>query len=297
MRGKSGSDSILTSEVQYERETRSAVEPRLVESDRMPRELLPHGAWAPIKGMYDIGWKEWESLPNADFVKDLRQWDEDFLRDHANDPWSHDFVPIIERQELTIDQLRFFSQQQYLRLEGFVENLARALLANVKHRDIRDLVARHLAEETGHSTLYEDFCVEALGMNRVKDLWNGRPIGDRDRKETLNKFWLQHIGGDDYSTMIMKYAIIPLWERHLPRRNSVLSKVYRTKYNFQNTAMTFVDLHTYIDIYHERIGMYVLGKFADTKEKQDLARKLFQARRELQENDNKAIWDAMEHKR
>jgi pyrroloquinoline quinone (PQQ) biosynthesis protein C len=287
----------VTSEVQYERETRNAVEPSLLESDRIPRELLPHGAWAPIKGMYDIGWKEWESLPNSDFVKDLRQWDEDFLRDHANDPWSHDFVPVIERQELTIDQLRFFSQQQYLRLEGFVENLARALLANVKHRDIRDLVARHLAEETGHSTLYEDFCIEALGMNRVKDLWNGRPIGDRDRKETLNKFWLQHIGGDDYSTMIMKYAIIPLWERHLPRRNSVLSKVYRTKYNFPNTAMTFVDLHTYIDIYHERIGMYVLGKFADTKEKQDLARRLFQARRELQENDNKAIWDAMEHKR
>lgn len=287
----------MTLEEQYERETRTKVEAHLLDSDRIPRELLPHGAWAPIKGIYDIGWKEWESFPHSDFVQDLREWDEGFLRDHASDPWSHDFVPLIERQELTMEHLRFFSQQQYLRLEGFVENLARALLANVKQRDIRDLVARHLSEETGHSTLYEDFCVEALGMNRVKDLWNAKPLGDRDRKETLAKFWLQHISGDDYSTMIMKYAIIPLWERHLPRRNSALSKAYRKVYAFPNTALTFVDLHTYIDIYHERIGLYVLSKFADTKEKQELARKLFTARRELQESDNKAIWDAMPNKR
>ena len=246
-------------EEKFEREARESVEPMLMESDRMPRELLPHGSWAPIKGIYDIGWKEWESLQAADFVKDLRQWDEDFLRDHSSDPWSHDFVPIIEKQELTMEQLRFFSQQQYLRLEGFVENLARALLANVKHRDIRDLVARHLSEETGHSTLYEDFCEEALGMNRIKDLWNGKPIGDRDRKETINKFWLQHVAGDDYTTMIMKYAIIPFWERHLPRRNAVLSKVYRNKKGFQVSALTFVVLHRYIDIFHDRIGLYVLG--------------------------------------
>ncbi|MGH2638477.1 MAG: hypothetical protein ACRDF4_04245, partial [Rhabdochlamydiaceae bacterium] len=71
-------------EEQYERETRSKVEQQLIEYDRMPRELLPHGSWAPIKGIYDIGWKEWELLPAADFVKDLRQWDEDFLRDHSN---------------------------------------------------------------------------------------------------------------------------------------------------------------------------------------------------------------------
>jgi pyrroloquinoline quinone (PQQ) biosynthesis protein C len=288
---------MTTLEEQYERETRSRVESQLAESDRMPRELLPHGAWAPIKGIYDVGWKEWESLPHADFVRDLRQWDEDYLRDHSSEPWSHDFVPMIERQELTLEQLRFFSQQQYLRLEGFVENLARALLANVHQRDIRDLVARHLSEETGHSTLYEDFCVEALGMNRVKDLWEGKPLGDRDRRGTLSKFWLQHITGDDCSTMIMKYAIIPLWERHLPRRNSALSKVYRTKYGFPATSLTFVDLHTYIDIYHERIGLYVLGKFADTKEKQELARNLFVARRELQETDNEAIWHAMAHKK
>ena len=287
----------MNTEEQYEREVRGRVEPQLIESDRMPRELLPHGSWAPLKGIYDIGWKEWESLPAANFVKDLRQWDEDFLRDHSSDPWSHDFVPIIERQELSMEQLRFFSQQQYLRLEGFVENLARALLANVKHRDIRDLVARHLSEETGHATLYEDFCVEALGMNRGKDLWNGKPIGDRDRKETINKFWLQHISGDDYTTMIMKYAIIPFWERHLPRRNATLSKVYRKSYGFPDSSMTFVDLHTYIDIYHERIGLYVLGKFADTKEKQELASNLFRARRELQENDNKAIWISMTNKK
>ncbi|HYB02905.1 MAG TPA: hypothetical protein VED17_00495, partial [Nitrososphaerales archaeon] len=44
-----------------------------------------------------------------------------------------------------------------------------------------------------------------------------------------------------------------------------------------NKYLTFQDVHTYIDIYHERFGAYILAKYATTKELQKVAEEAFKS--------------------
>ena len=277
----------------YEREIRPKIEAQLLESGLCPRELLPHGAWAPMRGMYDLGWKEWQSLPAAGFVEDLRRWDDEYASEVASDPWAMDFAVMISRGELTHDQLRFYTAQHFLGIDPFVEHLAKAVLQNAHNRDVRDFAARHLAEETGHSTLYEEFCVRALQMDRVKDLWEAQPVV---RKEVKEKIYMDvmHAGIEDAA---ITYAMIPFGERLLPRRNGLLARSYRKAYDFPDDTLTFFDLHTYIDIYHERIGLWLLGKYATTKERQERAMQLLQGARQAKREQLRVIFEKMPHKR
>lgn len=277
----------------YEREIRPRVEAQLIDSGLCPRELLPHGAWAPMRGMYDLGWKEWENLPAAGFVKELRRWDDDYSKEVANDPWAMDFAVMISRGELSLDQLRFYTAQHYIGIDPFVETLAKAVLQNAPNRDVRDLAARHLAEETGHSSIYEEFCVRGLGMNRERDLWEAKPVVRKGVKDTLFS-QMMHAHIDDAA---VTYAMIPFGERLLPKRNAMLAKAYRKVYDFPDDTLTFFDLHTYIDIYHERIGLWLLAKYAITNEQQERATQLLQGARKAKREQLRAIYDNMPHKR
>jgi pyrroloquinoline quinone (PQQ) biosynthesis protein C len=246
--------------------------------------------------MYDLGWKGWEDLPAADFVKQLRKWDDDFMRDHLGQPWSLSFAPTIEQGELTVDQVKFYAQQHYLGIDTLVERIAKGIVENARNRLVRDLAARHLSEEAGHSTLWEDFCVHALGMDRVRDLWEAKPFDGfsaTGMKEVRHELVKQYMSGDSEADPALRYSLIPFAERHLPRRNAILAKAFRKVYGFPDRSLTFFDLHTYIDIYHERIGLYIIGLYATTKKKEDMVIKLLETRRLAHERENQAMWEHM----
>ena len=130
-------------------------------------------------------------------------------------------------------------------------------------------------------------------MNRERDLWEAKPVVRKGVKDTLFS-QMMHAHIDDAA---VTYAMIPFGERLLPKRNAMLAKAYRKVYDFPDDTLTFFDLHTYIDIYHERIGLWLLAKYAITNEQQERAMQLLQGARKAKREQLRAIYDNMPHKR
>ncbi|MGH2639395.1 MAG: iron-containing redox enzyme family protein, partial [Rhabdochlamydiaceae bacterium] len=150
----------------------------------------------------------------------------------------------------------------------------RAHLAGL--REIRDFLAWHLFEETGHNEMLADFMEGYFKMGRVNEIW---PLTDsllimkkdRHRYERLQRF--KSLNAQGHFVEIAAAAMFR--ERILPKGNRLNALGLRKHYNVPNKYLTFFDVHRFIDIYHERFGQYLLAKYATTKDLQDQAEKVF----------------------
>ncbi|MDW8092076.1 MAG: iron-containing redox enzyme family protein [Nitrososphaerota archaeon] len=261
-------------EVQSRRTTQRSLEPLV------PKELLPNGAYAPVKGIYDIGWKNWENLPAADFVRELRRLDDEIIRE--NEEWVLGMAPLVHKGELNLEQVKLLELENYINInDEFALYIAKYAFSNSRNREIRDIILRHSAEETGHGELKADFLVQAFNMDLERDVWNARSVLEREDKEHIKLY-----NPNDPLKRLEKlspplaYATTPFLERSLPRQERLKAEGYRKQYGFPAKYLTFFDLHTYVDIYHERLGLYVIGKYATTRELQDLVREVIVVSRE-----------------
>jgi pyrroloquinoline quinone (PQQ) biosynthesis protein C len=272
-------------EKEYEEYSRKVTQQRL--KSILPRELLPNTAYAPIQGIYDIGWQEWLDLPAADFVKELRKLDDKIIQE--NYEWTLRLAPFVHRGEFSLEQLKIMELQSFLDVDNFAVEIVSHVFDNIKDRDVRDIIMRHASEEIGHAELKADFLVHAFGLDRQRDIWNAKPIvpnahnwvsAETDVVKKLKKLCPP-----------LAYATIPFLERSLPRNNRLMAEGLRKHYGFPSRILGFYDLHTYVDIYHERLGLYVIGKYATTKELQDLLREAIISKRENQVRYNMGIYD------
>ncbi len=234
------------------------------------RELnVSTGAYTPVKGIYSLGWDEWKNYPAADFVKELQQWHYDFLRDRRDEPYHPFFAPAIKNGELTLDQLKFVWRDFYYRADSIVENYAYQIARAKPYRVVRDIIARHVFEETGHGELLADFLVKGFGMKR-EELYLGQPTVKQVGK--FQEFWKKVFS---HGHFVEAAAALALYEEEVPKAMRSVNDGLRKHYGFAGESVIFFDIHTYIDIYHKRFGEYILSQYATTKELQEIAREAF----------------------
>jgi len=256
------------------------------------RQINPSGSYNPVRDLYSLGWKGWQNLPAADFIQELREWDEGFLKDHRDEP----FTPVIDISrlvwdgELTLEELRkeqiarFVNADNLFPAEGIAIHRAYAMGA----REIRDVILWHMYEEMGHSDVLADNLVNLYGLDRQNDLY--RPA-DELREELLSsatyKFRTNSEDSSPPASYFHAYRDGPLvlagmymfQERFAPGPIKRTRESLRRQYGFPSKHLTFWDIHSYIDIYHERLGMYVLGKFATSRDVKEIVMKQLQAGR------------------
>jgi pyrroloquinoline quinone (PQQ) biosynthesis protein C len=262
-------------ELEYERKARKSTQKEL--GNTVKRELLPNGSYAPVAGIFDIGWEGWKELPAADFVRKLRELDNDITR--QNEMWIMGLAPMIERGELDLAQLKDWALNYFHHVDTFAIEIVEYVFDNLADREVRDIILRHAAEEIGHGELMADFLERGLGLDRNRDVYGTKP---KHRKmnsiltlETPELRKLLKV------SPALAYATIPFFERHLPKQNNMLARGLRRHYGFASNALGWFDLHSYVDIYHERFGLYVIGKFARKKQEQELLQSAVEANRRI----------------
>jgi pyrroloquinoline quinone (PQQ) biosynthesis protein C len=281
--------NALTEE--FEKEARLKVQPKL--STVVPRDLLPNGSYAPLPGIYDIAWKEWMDLPAADFVREMRKLD-DSITDE-NEEWVYRSAPMVERGELTLDQLKRWELRGFSNVDGFSISIVRHVFRNLGNKEVRDIILRHAAEEVGHSEIKADFLVTSCGYDRVRDVWGSqRPSSDKRHSVSAMTRKVREL---EKENPVLSYAIIPFLERCLPTMNRMMGIGLRKHYGFESKVLAFYDLHTYVDIYHERLGLYLLAKYATTKREQQLFREAVEELRKTRiESNRKAYYELIKSK-
>lgn len=260
--------------VDSEYEKKMVAEYKLMPNDN--RELHVLGTYTPVPGIFSLGWTGWKDHPAADFVSGLISWHDGFSRDHASDPFYPIFGPLIEKGELTKPELKsFFTYLMAVTSQNFVfEGVSQVRAHLLGVREVRDIIARHLFEEVGHNEMLAEFMAGYFKMDRVKEV---DPLADFN---TFNKdqyeMYMRFRALNEKGHFVELAAASMLMERFIPRPHRQMAVGLRKHYHVPNNLMTFFDIHSYIDIYHERFGTYILSKYATTKELQDMARQAFE---------------------
>ena len=261
-------------EMEYEKNARQKIHKQLSKTVR--RELLPNGSYAPVPGIFDIGWEGWKELPAADFIQSLRERDNEITRE--NEMWIMGLAPMIEKGELDMEQLKDWALNYSHHVDTFAIEIVEHVFHNLDDREVRDVILRHAAEEIGHGELMADFLERGFGLDRIRDVWGTKPK-DREARSILT------LQTPELARLLkvsppLAYATIPFFERHLPKQNNMLARGLRKHYGFASNVLGWFDLHSYVDIYHERFGLYVIGKYATSKKEQELLLEAVEANRQ-----------------
>ncbi len=257
----------------------------------VPRELLPNGSYAPVPGIFDIAWKGLLELPYFDFVRSTREFDNTVIKE--NEEWMLRLAPMVARKELDHEQLKLFEMHSFRWVDTYPVAIVENVFENLHNREVRDLIIRHAGEENGHSELEADFIIQAFGVNRL-DVWDSKPL--------VKSTYLEEGKESDAMSSLRKespelsYALVPFCERCVPPATRIIGKALREQYGFKDDILGFFDLHTYIDIYHERFGAYIMAKYARTRRLQELFLTALDERRKILIGTNKQAYYALKAK-
>jgi hypothetical protein len=267
------------------------------------RELTVAGSFVPIQGIRDLGWKGWQLLPGADAVREIIKWHNGFIREHSGEPYYLFLHKLIKNGELTSDELGRYYSNYY----GFVNNMFpwEGIICTrmqemcqleekdpVGVREVRDLFRTHFYEETGHEELLADFCTKALKLDPVKDLYLP---GNYLRESSKGYLKASH----DYFRRVYSErhyavaAVLMFAERDLPKPHRIIRKALKTEYGIADRDLNYFDIHSYIDIYHERYGQYIIAKYATTKQLQEEVGSLFQEITKARFESERAVYDTL----
>jgi Iron-containing redox enzyme len=148
-------------------------------------------------------------------------------------------------------------------------------------RELRDLFRAHFYEETGHEELLADFCEKALKLDRVKDLYlPGNYLSEKNQGylKTPNDYFRKVYAERHFAVV----SVLMFAERDLPKPHRIIRQALKREYGFSDAHLNYFDIHSYIDIYHERYGQYIIAKYAKTKQEQkevfDLFKEITEAR-------------------
>jgi pyrroloquinoline quinone (PQQ) biosynthesis protein C len=254
-------------------------------TNQFARELTTAGSYVPVRGIRDLGWKGWQDLPGAHIVRDMIEWHNGYIREHSHEPYYLFMHKLIKAGELSERELRAYYADYY----GFVDNMfpwegivctrLQELCQTeekdpVGVREARDLFRAHFYEEAGHEELLADFCECALKLDRVKDLYlpaNYLSAKNRGYLRAPNDYF-RKVYADRHFTAA---AVLMFAERDLPKPHRVIRQALKKEYGYPDEYLNYFDIHSYIDIYHERYGQYIIAKYATTKREQEDVFNLF----------------------
>jgi hypothetical protein len=151
-------------------------------------------------------------------------------------------------------------------------------------RDLSDLASWWAFDEATHKEMKLHMLTNHLGFTREQLFSRGDQTRellknektveiDKEALRTATRFLAMRDGP------AMLCGAMALLERENVWTTQTNWRAYRDIYKFPNEAMVPINVHTYIDLFHVRIGEYIVGKYADTKEKQEMIKTLYQSQK------------------
>ena len=269
----------------------SDLEDAVDESLQLEYQRISESPWNIIREVCSPGWKGWQDLPAADFVEELIKWDTEFTRANRDEP----FFPNILTGNYLSNEPKLDSEQfrrWFLIMYTVVAAVTPAPIYGAgnahseREREIRDIILWHTFDETTHVEMLRKFGKDILGFtedeldnasNELSSRIFSQPKVDNftrawldDSKKTA---WLSPLAYRDGPLPLSGCAMLS--ERGNPWHHRRVVPALHKLHGFSKKDLGFWHVHTYIDIYHERLGMYVIGKYCITKELQDLCRSYF----------------------
>ncbi len=234
--------------------------------------------------IYSKGWKEWQDMPGAGLVGDLIQWWEDDRKDSMGLPWypNPTNCELVAKGEMSLEDYQVCCMRRFCNVEAG-ETAGAIGLGNayLQHeRDLRELILWWRFDEQTHQEMDKIMNIKLLGIPEEKLLRTAINYTERMAKspmspvtkeniKTLNRFQVVRDGPPLLMGCIMLAEIENPWSSQ--RTRPALVKYY----NFPNEALLFVNVHTFIDYYHIRLGQYILAKYATTNELRELCKAFF----------------------
>jgi pyrroloquinoline quinone (PQQ) biosynthesis protein C len=205
------------------------------------------------------------------------------MKEHISEPYYLFFHKMIENGELTVEELKRYYTAYYAFVnnmfpwEGIITARMQELCQAERNdpegiREVRDLFRTHFYEEAGHEELLADFCERALKLDRVRDLYLPSLDTGEYYLKTSHDFFKKIYSENNFTDA----AVLMFAERDLPRPHRRIRRGLKNAYGFRDKDITYFDVHSYIDIYHERYGQYIIAKHATTKKLQESVVKLFE---------------------
>ena len=279
-----------------------SMEDAIKKASEMERERASWSHMPILEELYKPGWKEWESMPGSELIRELAAWEEGVNRDYRGEPWFPKIHanPYIWRGELKPEQLREVEYRHYTNVTNSIPSTAfatvRAYLDG--NKELRQLTNWwHFDEET-HEEMKEHVLVHQFGYSKEKmqaeaqkqlALLKNEEVREMDAAtlRAVNRFTAMRDG-----PAILVGAII-LQERENMWTSQNSRKALEQHYGYTNDALLFVNIHTYIDVFHVRLGEYIIGKYARTNDDQELVRIMFQSQKMKQMERSRQFYEKL----
>jgi hypothetical protein len=255
-----------------------------------------------LQELYRPGWNEWKNFPGpgADLVLELVEWENGVNKDHKGDPWfpkAH-ACEYAWKGELSEEQLRYVSLQQYVVASGGGGTpsfaIPKAFLEEKK--ELMQLIGFWLFDEETHREMiryslksrfkFTDSQITTAFSKQFAEIKS-------DEMAEINKGTIRTV--NRFAAMRYGPAILAgsnlLLERENIWTNQRSAEVFPKLYGFTNDQMVPINVHTYIDLFHVRIGEYLVAKYVQTEEEAEMIRVLFQNQKLVQMERSK-LWHA-----
>jgi hypothetical protein len=268
-----------------------SLEDAMQKAVEMERERANWSQLPLLKEIYSPGWKEWKNMPGAQLVEDLMEWENGANKDHEGDPWYPKYYNCgyIWKGEVTHDQYRQIELSHVPPLSNNRLGQSYSLVNAISQgfREISDLAAWWTFDEETHEIMFLYSIKKHFGFTEEQ---LARPINemqwklkseerqkiDKNFVKTANKF----VALRDGPALLVGANM--LMEMENPWTNRKLAVALPKHYGLTNDEIPQVNVHTYIDIFHTNIGRYILGKYAGTKDDEELIKAFYQGQKQKQ---------------
>ncbi len=271
-------------------------------ASEMERERAYWSQLPLIQELYKVGWRGWQDLPGAQLIQDLYEWEQGINRQNKNEP-SYPKVhsnPYIWKGELAPEQMRDVDIRLYLlvangigstgfsTVQAFLEgNLEARQLINWWHFDEETHEDMKLYAISHRWGVPEDHLLMESEKLRIGLLKEQEQAIDINNIRTVTRFQATR-----YGPAILAGALM-LFERENVWTSQRLRPALQRHYRYTNEDLVFVNVHTFIDIFHVKLGEYLVAKYAKTKEEQELVRAMYQNQKLRQAELSKAFFNKL----
>ncbi len=233
--------------------------------------------------IYARGWKGWQDMPGADLVGDLIKWWEEDRKANLSKPWypTPSSCDLVWKGEMSKEEYAEVVLRRFCNVEagqaGGSMGVANAYL--LPNRDVRELALWWIYDEQTHQEMdkilnlacYQDetrLLKTAFEFTQKLSKVPETTV-TKENLKMMSRFQVQRDGPPLLIGCLMLSEIINPWT------NQMAQPALKKHYDFSNDSLAFVNVHTFADYFHIRLGQYMLAKFAVTKELKELCRAFF----------------------
>jgi hypothetical protein len=254
-----------------------------------------------LSEIYAKSWKEWQGMPGADLVEDLIGWWEEDRKANLSYAWypTPTSCELVWKGEMNKEELAEVTLRRFCNVEaaeaGGSFGVANAYL--LRDRDLRELAQWWVFDEQTHQEMDK-----VMNLNLFPDeerllktafeyteKLSKVPVSPvtKENLKLMSRFQVQRDGPPLLIGCLMLAEIVNPWASQMAQ--PALKKYY----GLSNETLAFVNVHTFIDYFHIRLGQYILAKYSVTKELKNLCREFFVNYFEVQNQRAKELYDEL----